>query len=63
MCNDPRLKMKIDPYNYPIIIILAFVMGFILAMAFGFHPEHGSRGSDPLYAAPALIQTVEMIEA
>jgi hypothetical protein len=28
--------MKIDPYNYPIIIILAFVIGLTLALALGF---------------------------
>jgi hypothetical protein len=51
--------MKIDPYNYPIIIIVAFVIGFVLAMALGFRPEHSSTESGLIYAAPAIVQLVE----
>jgi hypothetical protein len=51
--------MKIDPDNYPIIIILAFVIGFMLAMVLGFRPEHGSTESGLIYAAPAIVQMVE----
>lgn len=36
-----RIERKIDPYNYPIIIIAAFVLGLTLAIALGFRPEHG----------------------
>ncbi|MDX9993028.1 MAG: hypothetical protein RBS68_13395 [Anaerolineales bacterium] len=39
--------MKIDPYNFPIIIIVAFVLGVILAMILGFRPRYGS-GEDSL---------------
>ena len=34
--------MKTDPYYYPLIIIIVFVIGMILAMVFGFRPQHGS---------------------
>ena len=52
--------MKIDPYHYPVIIIAAFVIGMILAMVFGFRPQHSAdevhgRGLLP----PALAQTLE----
>ncbi|MFH2037857.1 MAG: hypothetical protein ABIJ65_00310 [Chloroflexota bacterium] len=34
--------MKIDPYKYPVVIISAFVIGMLIAFAFGFRPQHGS---------------------
>ena len=34
--------MKIDPYDFPVLIIVAFVIGVVLAMALGFRPQHGS---------------------
>lgn len=34
--------MKIDPYYYPVIIIAAFAIGMLIALALGFRPEHGS---------------------
>ena len=52
--------MKIDPYNYPLIIITAFVIGMILAMVFGFRPQHGSserNGHGQFFQAQ--IQVVE----
>ena len=52
--------MKIDPYHYPVIIIAAFVIGVILAMVFGFRPQHGvneAHGRGIL--SPALVQTLE----
>ena len=52
--------MKIDPYNYPVIIIAAFVIGMILAMVLGFRPKHGSTKIDEQgYLPPTLVQTVE----
>jgi hypothetical protein len=55
--------MKIDPYNYPIIIILAFVIGLTLALALGFSPRHGNReGEKHGFARPALVQTVPALE-
>lgn len=36
-----KINLKIDPYNYPIILILAFVIGFVVAIALGFGPQHG----------------------
>lgn len=41
-----RIERKIDPYNYPIIIIAAFVLGLTLAIAFGFRPEHEGGGRE-----------------
>jgi hypothetical protein len=54
-----KLEWKIDPYSYPLVLIVAFVIGFILAMALGFRPEHGERqerhgGALP----PAIVQTL-----
>jgi hypothetical protein len=34
--------MKIDPYNFPLLIIAAFVIGVVLAMLLGFRHQHGS---------------------
>lgn len=36
-----KINLKIDSYNYPIILILAFVIGFVVAIALGFGPQHG----------------------
>ena len=56
--------MKIDPYNYPLIIIVAFVVGMILAMVFGFRPEHGSTNSNGRgYLLPSQVLTVQLWEA
>ena len=41
-----KINLKIDPYNYPIIIILAFVIGFVVALALGFGPQHGPRETE-----------------
>jgi hypothetical protein len=51
-----RIERKIDPYNYPLIIIAAFVLGMTLAIALGFRPQHGgsekeNHGAD----RPAVI--------
>jgi len=35
--------MKINPSNFPLIIITAFLAGVILALALGFRPGHGSN--------------------
>ena len=52
-----KINLKIDPYNYPIIIILAFVVGFVVAIALGFGPEHGSREAErQIYFLPILLQ-------
>jgi len=32
--------MKIDKYNYPVIIVAAMVFFLILALALGFTPSH-----------------------
>ncbi|MBN1666644.1 MAG: hypothetical protein JW862_06135 [Anaerolineales bacterium] len=54
-----RINIKIDPYYYPIIIILAFVIGFMLAIALGFQPQHGEREQQRQYSAvPAIVQTI-----
>jgi hypothetical protein len=54
----PRLRlhipMKIEKHNFPIIIITAFVAGILLAMLFGFRPEHGSTDQG------ALLNLVEL---
>jgi hypothetical protein len=58
-----RITFKIDPSIYPIIIITAFLIGFGLAIALGFRPQHGSNErksrTDPL---PAMIQTVPAMD-
>lgn len=36
-----HIKLKIDPYCYPMIIIIAFIIGFILAMALRFQLPYG----------------------
>ncbi|GAB1471643.1 hypothetical protein MASR2M66_25210 [Chloroflexota bacterium] len=52
--------MKIDPYNFPMIIIMAFVIGLILAMALGFRPVHGSSTGKGHSSQPVLMQVFEM---
>jgi len=53
-----RINLKIDPYHFPILIILAFVIGLVLAMALGFVPSYGShRRSQNGYVEPALVQS------
>lgn len=53
--------MKINPDSYPIIIIVAFVVGFILAMALGFRPEHGSTRDGPGILLPAAVWIYESV--
>jgi hypothetical protein len=48
--------MKIDPYNFPILIIAAFVIGVLLAMLLGFRPQHGSTEQSLLFL---LVQCAE----
>ena len=53
-------KHKIDPYNYPLIIITAFVIGLVLALALGFRPEHGATHSNGHgYALPPQVWTID----
>ena len=49
--------MKIDPYNFPILIIIAFVIGVVLAMLLGFRPQHGSTEHSLLLL---LVQCAEL---
>ena len=53
-----KINWKIDPYHFPVIIIAAFVIGMVLAMALGFRPSYGSRKGGHGYEAPALVQSV-----
>lgn len=54
-----KINYKIDPYQFPIIIIVAFVIGFILAIALGFTPQHGSRNREHRgFDRPAVVQTI-----
>ena len=54
-----KINLKIDPYNYPLIIILAFVIGFVVAIALGFGPEHGSREMEhQILALPILLHSL-----
>lgn len=55
-----KINIKIDPYSYPLIIIAAFVIGVVLAIALGFGPRHSSGGREGgfLETAPALVQTI-----
>ena len=51
-----KISLKIDPYNYPIVIIASFVIGFIIAIALGFSPQHGSGQSEQhLILLPAFL--------
>lgn len=54
-----KINLKIDPYNYPIIIILAFVIGFVVALALGFGPQHGSRETEhQIFFLTILLQNL-----
>ena len=54
-----KINLKIDPYNYPTIIILAFVIGFVVAIALGFGPQHGSRETEhQILLIPLLLQNL-----
>lgn len=54
-----KMNWKVNPYHFPIIIITAFVIGIVVAMALGFRPpSHGSRGRGHGYEAPTLVQSV-----
>ena len=54
-----KLNLKIDPYNYPLIIILAFVIGFVVAIALGFGPQHGSREMEhQILVLPILLHSL-----
>jgi hypothetical protein len=53
-----KINLKISPYNFPIIIIAAFVIGMVLAMALGFRPSYGSHQRGHGYQIPALVQSV-----
>lgn len=54
-----KINLKIDPYNYPIIIILAFVIGFVVAIALGFGPQHGSREMEgQIIFLPTLLHSL-----
>jgi len=45
--------MKIDKYQFPVIIIAALVIFTILGLALGFRPEHGG-GSEHNLLIPSL---------
>ena len=47
--------MKIDPYKYPVIIISAFVVGMLIAFAFGFRPKHGATDLSGHGQLPAAL--------
>ena len=54
-----KLKMKIDPNRYPLIIIAAFVLGIVLAIVLGFRPQHGTHERGASWESlPALVQTI-----
>jgi hypothetical protein len=56
--------MKINPNNYPVIIIAAFVIGLLLAFILGFRPGHGTGGARKHGSIPPpIVQTVEAWEA
>lgn len=54
-----KIDLKVDPYNFPVLIIAAFVIGLMLAMVLGFRPSYGShKGEHGGYVAPALVQSI-----
>lgn len=54
-----KMNWKVNPYRFPIIIITAFVIGIVVALAFGFRPpSHKSRDRGHGFEAPALVQSV-----
>lgn len=56
----PDIFMKIDPYYYPVIIIAAFAIGMLIALALGFRPEHGST-KEALELVPSNLELVNVI--
>ncbi len=56
--------MKINPYLYPVIIWVVFVLFLIIGLMLGFTPGGGGshdRGGASL-AAPAVVQTIHAWE-
>jgi len=56
-----KTNIRIDPYNFPLIIVAAFVIGLILAFMLGFRPQHGSshgRERPALETAPLLVRII-----
>jgi len=52
-----KINLKIDPYNYPIILIVAFVIGFVVAIALGFGPQHGQgEHGQQIILLPGLLK-------
>ncbi len=48
--------LKIDPRLFPAIILAAFVIGLVLAVALGFGPQRGGRGEGGhSQVSPALV--------
>ena len=57
-----KINIKIDPYNYPIIIIGAFVIGLVLAIALGFGPQHGSGEQGHQFVLlPVMLQSLPLV--
>jgi hypothetical protein len=56
----PDIFMKIDPYYYPVIIIAAFAIGMLVALALGFRPEHGST-QETLELTPSNLKFLHVI--
>ena len=55
--------MKINPYLYPVIIIVAFVLFLIIGLLRGFTPVRGGHnGRDSSLSAPAIVQTIYVLE-
>jgi hypothetical protein len=50
--------MKIKAENYPVILIAAFFIGMIIAMALGFRPDYGSHRDRPGEADRMVILQV-----
>ena len=54
-----KLNFKIDPYHYPIILIAAFAIGFVVAIALGFGPQHGpGEMGQQIIFLPMLFQSL-----
>jgi hypothetical protein len=58
--TTPDISMKIDPYYYPVIIIAAFAIGMLIALALGFRPEHGST-KEALELVPSNLDLANVI--
>ena len=57
------IKVKVNPYHYPWIIITLFVIGFLLAVALGFSPGHEKRGGKGHgFSMPAIVQQIPLQE-